>query len=904
VLGTKDPVDHVDILLGTKSRIDFSVGNILPFIGRPWGMNQWTPQTNNYKPNAAGSKSWWFHPEDMELYGIRCTHQPSPWINDYGNFLIVPEMGWMRSQYPNKCNTFRDTFYSPYRMDTVVDTHCDGKGNCLTLNLTGTERGAIIKLTFPPYNPSMQTTGWDQTRRVRLLLGSNLTDAINAVASPASITGFTQANSGGVPHNLKTDVRQQQQQGGDTCMETSQTVKNVGYSGNDLYRFQVNITDDMEAAANECKAQCCADDGCRAWTLDFPKSSMMASSSSAPPLSDRFNCSDAFPCCWIKTLAMYNGGSSSHFSGYKKGFGPESVETKFHHYFHLETEPPIAMKAGIKQNVSDNMYDQGLEAFLEFDPATVSEITIRVATSFISPEQAKLNLDRELPKTKSFEDVAKESRQRWNEVLSAIKVEKPSRNEDPKDKERLDLFYSSMYRASIFPRSLAEIAENGSLVHYSPYDSMGRTFPGEIMTDSGFWDAYRTLYQLTALVHPDQYHKSIRGWLNAYKEQGWLPGWPSPGERGAMASTMQDCVIADAILRGDVLQDEDDVQLAYEAIRKNAFTVTPIGSKKGRAGLGDYIKYGYLPEDGDNQNQVAGTLNFMLADYSIAMAAQKLGKKEDAAALFKRAANWRLLFDQTATGGSFGVPGFLKAKFKNGSFVTDFDVFAWGGSNGEYTEASGYQYRFYVPHDPQGLAQEYGGGEVMCRALEEMMTMPATFHLGYWGLHHEQVEMARNCFGQYEHNNQPVHHVLYMAKGAGCPSLGQKWLRTTVDTAYGYKTGFSGDEDNGEMASWFVLTALGLYQLVPGSDYYEIGSPLFEEATLHLAANATLSILAKGNTASTPYVERVEFNGQPLTDLRVKYADLLKGGVLNFTMTSDAEAAERFYQGRNKRLQP
>jgi len=339
-----------------------------------------------------------------------------------------------------------------------------------------------------------------------------------------------------------------------------------------------------------------------------------------------------------------------------------------------------------------------------------------------------------------------------------------------------------------------------------------------------------------------------------------------------------------------------NVSEAYQAIRKDAFTVRGKGSQKGRAGLDDYIKYGYLPDDGDNSNQVAATLNYMLADYSVALAASFLGHDEDAKVLFERASKWRLLFDAKSKGGiKRGIPGFFRPVLKNGSFASPFDALSWGGQKGEYTEASPYQYRFYVPYDPSGLASAYGSSAQMCAALEEMMTRPATFRKGNWGLHHEQVEMVENCFGEYEHNNQPVHHVLYMAKGAGCPSLGQKWLRVATEVLYNEKVGFSGDEDNGEMASWFVLSALGLYQLVPGTPYYEIGSPLFEKAEITLPNKAKISIVAPGNTRDTPYVASVSWNGVPLHGLRVNYTDLQDGGQLYFNMTSDPKQAEEFY---------
>ncbi len=289
------PADYVDVLLGTKSRIDFSVGNILPFIGRPWGMNQWAPQTNNYAPNAA-KKAWWFHPEDRELYGIRCTHQPSPWINDYGNFLFTTEVGAKKESFPDKSSSFDPnaptTKYTPYHFSTQLNAYCSGvDGSCTTVNLTATERAAIIKITFPTYDSS---SGWDQTRRIRLLLGDNSTDSMTVETTRARMYGWTQANNGGVPKSgpSSSDVHANSE----TCLGDMTTVKGTGYSGHDLYHYQVNITD-PDQAATACAAQCCAEAQCNAWGLDLPDGG-----------SGRSNCSDPnFPCCWIKSIAEDDG---------------------------------------------------------------------------------------------------------------------------------------------------------------------------------------------------------------------------------------------------------------------------------------------------------------------------------------------------------------------------------------------------------------------------------------------------------------------------------------------------------------------------------------------------------------------------------------------------------------------
>ncbi len=367
------------------------------------------------------------------------------------------------------------------------------------------------------------------------------------------------------------------------------------------------------------------------------------------------------------------------------------MDSSENHDENAEISQNLPTNGGVGERVSDNMYSNGLEGYLEFDASVTKTLIIRIATSFISQKQAEINLNREVPASKSFQDIYKESKQAWNDVLGVVEVSNAPITDDKTKKIAIDIdpdsdrpaninsqqdvttFYSSLYRASLFPRNLFEYDETNSAVHYSPYDAAGRVFPGELVSDSGFWDAYRTVYPLNSLIHPQQYSRSIRGWLNAYKEGGWLPSWASPGERGAMTGNMQDCTIADAIVKN---ADGVNMSLAYESIRKDVFTVVPAGSTGGRKGMADYLSKGYLPVDGIADNAVSATLNYALADYSVAMAAKKLGFTEDYEKLINRSVNWRKVWDPNARGGipAADTAGFFRGKLANGSFLEHFDA--------------------------------------------------------------------------------------------------------------------------------------------------------------------------------------------------------------------------------------
>jgi predicted alpha-1,2-mannosidase len=517
-------------------------------------------------------------------------------------------------------------------------------------------------------------------------------------------------------------------------------------------------------------------------------------------------------------------------------------------------------------------------------------ITLRIGTSLISQDQANLNLKREVG-LKSFDDLIAEARAEWHSRLSRAMLEDVGNYPAEQQESLKTVFYSTMYRASMFPRQISEVDANGNTVHWSPYDGKGNVYDGPLSTDSGFWDAYVAVYPYNTLVNRDILgSEMMAGWLNSYKEGGWIPKWACPGYAVSMVGTMQDVALSDAIVKNIPGFDRE---LAYEAIAKDAFQLPPQGvNGLGRVCLDSYLKYGYIPRGapittgGECYEIIARSLNYMQSDWAIANAATVLGKTDDAALLYQRAKNFTLLFEKET--------GFLRSRDESGAFTTPFDEFAWGD---DYTEGGPWQYRFYAPHDPQGLSAMYEAtNRSVCDLLEQAMTMKSIFHIGgYGGEIHEQTEMPVNVWGQYEHNNQPAHYMLYMFQATdpqgisgSCAAKGMYWLRKAMTTLY--KPGmdmFPGDEDNGEMSSWFLLSSLGLYELAPGSDDYTLGAPLFAKVVVQLDGDKTLTIEAPNNGAESMYVQSVSWNGQLLTGSplkSVKYDTLMQGGTLTFKM--------------------
>jgi len=472
-----------------------------------------------------------------------------------------------------------------------------------------------------------------------------------------------------------------------------------------------------------------------------------------------------------------------------------------------------------------------------------------------------------------------------------------SMNDEYHSQQQHDLlttFYSSLYRASLFPRQLSEVSATGETVHWSPFDPLGGTFTGPLSTDSGFWDAFSTVYPLLTLINRPVLGTTLQGWIHAYEEGGWLPKWASPGYRGSMLGTMADVVLSDAIVNNI---PGFDIQKAFEAVLKDAYEA-PGGdvSSVGRACLTPYLEEGYIPHGATQSNVectevVSRTLSYYQADYAISRAAKKLGKDTLFEELNSRSMQFPSIFEPKTS--------FFRARHVDDkSWVEPFDQYAWGG---DFMESGPWQYRFSLPYAPMGLADLYqDGGNHLCDMLEKMQKTSPNFHIGtFEGLIKEQTEMVELTWGQYAHNDQPVHHVLYLfgaidsdGYSGSCAAKGQHWLRKAQRSFY--KPGvdmFVGDEDNGEMGAWFVLSSMGLYSLSPGSGVYEFSPPLFDEVELNISddtqSNSTLRIKAINNSPSNPYIQKVFWNDELISGTNsISYKLLAKGGTLLFEMGS------------------
>lgn len=501
--------------------------------------------------------------------------------------------------------------------------------------------------------------------------------------------------------------------------------------------------------------------------------------------------------------------------------------------------------------------------FVRFAARAERPVTVRIATSFISVEQAQRNLAREIG-ARGFDQVVAEAAADWNAQLGRIQI-------DAFDPAHERTFYSALYRALLFPRTWTEYDAHNQPVHRSPYD--GRVHAGEMVTDNGFWDTYRTVYPLLALAYPERLSTMLTGWLNTYRESGWLPKWASPGHRDCMIGTHIDAVFADACVKGI---PGVDWELAYEAMRKHATTTGVTTGAYGRLGLADYINLGYVPCD-RVESAASRTLDFAYNDFCVAQVARTLGHEDECAVFAQRAANYRNVYDAQT--------GFMRGRLANGAWAEPFDPVEWGGP---FVEGSAWQHTWTVPHAVDDLIQLMGGREGFIRKLDAMLAAEPRYAIGSYAYEiHEMTEMAAVDFGQYAHSNQPVHHVLYLYALAGAPSRTQYWVRRVLAELYhSGPDGLCGDEDNGEMGAWYVLSALGFFPVCPGKPELVLGSPLFRTAQVHLSHGNSLTIAAPDNSTQHVYVASWSLNGVSLPGATVQHADLVAGGVLRADMVA------------------
>lgn len=544
------------------------------------------------------------------------------------------------------------------------------------------------------------------------------------------------------------------------------------------------------------------------------------------------------------------------------------VPDNFKNYFVVVFDKPFTYTAGVSNgNISEGVLevtDNHAGGIIGFSTGKKEKIHARVASSFISAEQAELNL-KELGND-TFDQVAEKGKNKWDEVLGRIVVE-----DDNID--NLRTFYSCLYRSVLFPRSFYETDAQGKTIHYSPYN--GQVLPGYMFTDTGFWDTFRCLFPFLNLMYPDMNTKMQEGLANTYKESGFLPEWASPGHRGCMVGNNSASVVADAYLKG--LRGYD-IQTLWQAVTHGANAVHPKVSSTGRLGWEYYNKLGYVPYDVNINESAARTLEYAYDDWCIYQLGKKLGKPDKEIEIYaKRAMNYKNLFDSEHK--------LMRGKNKDGKFQNPFNPLKWGDA---FTEGNSWHYTWSVFHDPQGLINLMGGKPGFNQMMDSVFNVPPLFDDSYYkGVIHEIREMQIMNMGNYAHGNQPIQHMIYLYNWSGQPWKAQYWVREVMDKLYTPNPdGYCGDEDNGQTSAWYVFSALGFYPVCPGTDQYILGSPLFKKVTLNLENGNKVLITAANNDSAKRYVSSIIVNGQTYSRNYLSHDMLMKGADITYQMSS------------------
>jgi predicted alpha-1,2-mannosidase len=554
--------------------------------------------------------------------------------------------------------------------------------------------------------------------------------------------------------------------------------------------------------------------------------------------------------------------------GYSTRYARGPLPKNFKNYFVIYFDKPFTsaqiwsgdkLVEGVTELASNHS-----GAVLGFKTEKGEKVGMRVASSFISEQQAELNLQRELA-SDSFDTTAQKGKDIWNKTLSRIGVEGGS-------EEQTRTFYSSLYRMLFFPNKLYEIDANNQIVHWSPYN--GEILPGYMFAGTGFWDTFRALYPFLNLMYPSINREMQAGLVNDYKEGGWLPEWSSPGLANVMIGNNSASVVAEAYVKG--LRGYD-IETLWQALKHGADNEGPMDAV-GRKGVKFYNELGYVPYDVKIKENAARTLEYAYDDFAIYQLGKALGKPEAEIVIYKqRAMNYKKLFDPET--------GLMRGKNQDGSFQSPFNPFKWGDA---FTEGNSWHYTWSVFQDVNGLMDLMGGREKFVAKLDEVFTLPPTFDESYYGeVIHEIREMQIANMGQYAHGNQPIQHMIYLYGYAGAPWKTQYWARETMNRLYKpTPDGYCGDEDNGQTSAWYVFSALGFYPVTPAVPQYVVGAPLFKKATLTLENGKQIVINAPANSDSRRYVGGLKVNGKPYAHNWLDHAALLRGATLDFDMSA------------------
>ena len=520
-------------------------------------------------------------------------------------------------------------------------------------------------------------------------------------------------------------------------------------------------------------------------------------------------------------------------------------------YFVLKSDKKIEQFTAYDDNTPqpwDQLKVASVKSVLTF--GNVKEVKIKVALSSVSCDNAAMNLQSELTHW-DFDKVVDMSAPRWNKQLEKMTVE----TDDEASKR---VFYTAHYHTMIAPTLFCDV--NGE---YRGMNDMIYTDPKKAnYTTLSLWDTYRASHPLFTYTEPERANDMIKGFLKFYEQNGALPLWNLYGwETNMMIGYHAGPVIVDAYLKGI---GNFDPEKALEACVATA-------NRDDYRGIGDYKKLGYVPANSDPKKwenwSLSKTLEYAYDDYCIATMAEKMGKKEIADEFYKRAQNYRNVYNPATS--------FMQPRDEKGNFAANF-------SPDDYTEdiceSNGWQYFWSVPQDLDGLIGLVGSKERFAEKLDSMFT--------YVPKSEEDLPIfSTGMIGQYAHGNEPSHHVIYLYNKVGQPWKTQKYVAEVLHNLYlNAPDGICGNEDCGQMSAWFVFSSMGFYPVDPVSGKYEIGTPIFPEVKMHLANGKAFTVLAPDVSRENIYIQSVKLNGRPYDKSYITHEQIMNGDTLEFEM--------------------
>ena len=483
-----------------------------------------------------------------------------------------------------------------------------------------------------------------------------------------------------------------------------------------------------------------------------------------------------------------------------------------------------------------------------------AKVQVQLATSFISKEQALFNLPKQ-----NFEETKTNAKESWEDLLGRFDVVETGSVERT-------FFDHCLYRLFLFPQTFYEVNEQGENIHMDL--ASGTSKLGLLFTNNGFWDTFRTSFPLFALIIPEHYRQFLEGFLNSYRDTGYLPKWLAPDERGMMPGTLIDGLLADSACKDMAPEFEK------EFLKAMIETATKEDSKaiNGRHGLSQYQELGYLSTD--YHESVSHTLDYAYSDFCISTCAEKLGQEELAQTYAQYSKNYQNLFDSET--------GYMRARDVDGNFRPDFSPYSWGR---DYAECSAIQASLGVLHDISGLSQLMGGKEAFSNyLLKACQSLPLFETTGYGYEIHEMSEMATAPFGQLAISNQPSFHIPYLFRYSSYPQYTSLLIKTLRQKAFRASwDAYPGDEDNGSLSAWYVWSALGLYPTCPGKASYDLGIPLFDHLRVYLAEkNQWLDVRTQQNYEHFHFVQDCQLDGKEKQS--ISHQELLNAKTLEFNL--------------------